>query len=152
MAGSHRALGAGGLVRCLSSNRTSTREQQFTYREGLVIKQLSKLILVELLRLSLLVLMFLTGSMVRAADPLRLSRADYADRAHAAWVAQMAAVYLGFPFEHQAGSVKWLKDYPMPYTHSIIDDDWYYEMSALPRVREAWAGHDGATTRRAMAD
>ncbi len=72
-----------------------------------------------------------TGSMVRAADPLRLTRGDYADRAHAAWVAQMAAVYLGFPFEHQAASVKWLQDYPKLYTHSIVDDDWYYEMSAL---------------------
>jgi len=68
----------------------------------------------------LLAVFLLTSSMVRAADPLRLSRADYADRAHAAWVAQMAAVYLGFPFEHQAASVKWLKDYPRPYAHSIV--------------------------------
>ena len=66
-----------------------------------------------------------------AAEPLRLTRADYADRAHAAWVAQMAAVYLGFPFEHRTASVEWVKDYPKPYTHSIVDDDWYYEMSAL---------------------
>ena len=79
----------------------------------------------------LLAVFLLTSSMVRAADPLRLSRADYANRAHAAWVAQMAAVYLGFPFDNQAASVKWLKDYPRPYTHSIVDDDWYYEMSAL---------------------
>ena len=32
----------------------------------------------------LLAVFLLTSSMVRAADPLRLSRADYADRAHAA--------------------------------------------------------------------
>jgi hypothetical protein len=74
---------------------------------------------------------FLLGVSINAAEPLRLTRAEYADRAHAAWVAQMAAVYLGFPFEHQTASVKWVKDYPKPYTNSIVDDDWYYEMSAL---------------------
>ncbi len=79
----------------------------------------------------LLAIFFLTDDSVRGADALRLSRAEYGDRAHAAWVAQMAAVYLGFPFEHQSRSVKWLTDYPKRYTHSIVDDDWYYEMSAL---------------------
>ena len=44
------------------------------------------------------------GCSPRAAEPLRLSRADYADKAHAAWAAQMAAVYLGFPFEHQTAA------------------------------------------------
>jgi hypothetical protein len=76
-------------------------------------------------------LLFLLTLTVQSAEPLRLTRADYADRAHAAWVAQMAAVYLGFPFEHRTASVEWVKDYPKPYTHSIVDDDWYYEMSAL---------------------
>ncbi len=71
------------------------------------------------------------GFSSRAAEPLRLSRADYADKAHAAWAAQMAAVYLGFPFEHQTAAQTWVKDYPKIYTFSIIDDDWYYEMSAL---------------------
>ena len=66
-----------------------------------------------------------------AAEPLRLTRADYAERAHAVWVAQMAAVFLGFPFEHQRASVSWVQDYPKSYTHAIVDDDWYYEMSAL---------------------
>jgi hypothetical protein len=66
-----------------------------------------------------------------AAEPLRLTRADYTDRAHGAWVAQIAAVYLGFPFEHLTASTEWVKDYPKPYTHAIVDDDWYYEMSAL---------------------
>ena len=82
--------------------------------------------------LTLLVAAFLmTGSMVRGDEPLRLSLDAYTDRAHATWVAQMAAVYLGFPFEHRTRSVRWLNDYPRPYTHSIVDDDWYYEMSAL---------------------
>ncbi|MEO6740702.1 MAG: hypothetical protein ABIP20_10645 [Chthoniobacteraceae bacterium] len=66
-----------------------------------------------------------------AAEPLRLTRAEYADRAHAAWIAQMAAVFLGFPFEHQTASVEWVSKYPKPYDHAIVDDDWYYEMSAL---------------------
>ncbi len=71
------------------------------------------------------------GLQLSRAEPLRLSRPDYTDKAHAAWVAQMVAVYLGFPFEHQTAAQTWVKDYPKPYTFSIIDDDWYYEMSAL---------------------
>ena len=65
------------------------------------------------------------------AEPLRLTRADYADRAHAAWIAQMAAVFIGFPFEHHTASVEWLSEYPQPYQTAAPDDDWYYEMSAL---------------------
>lgn len=77
------------------------------------------------------VLLLVLACPALAAEPLQLTRADYADRAHAAWVAQMAAVFLGFPFEHQTASVEWVKDYPKPYPHALVDDDWYYEMSAL---------------------
>lgn len=69
--------------------------------------------------------------LVGAAEPLKLARADYIDRTHAAWIAQMAGVFLGFPHEHHEASVEWLSEYPKPYTSAIVDDDWYYEMSAL---------------------
>ena len=59
--------------------------------------------------LSRLVL-FLLAVSTGAAEPLRLSRADYAERAHACWAAQMAAVFLAFPFEHQRASTEWLKN------------------------------------------
>lgn len=78
-----------------------------------------------------LAVMWCVFSIPAFAAPLKLTRADYNDRAHAAWAAQMIAVFLGFPFEHQTASVEWVKEYPKPYTHAIVDDDWYYEMSAL---------------------
>ena len=37
----------------------------------------------------------------QAAEPLKLSRAEYADRTQAAWTAQIAGVYLGFLHEHR---------------------------------------------------
>ncbi len=74
--------------------------------------------------------LLMTGSMVRGDEPHRISLESYTDRAHATWVAQMAAVYLGFPFEHQTRSVKWLNDYPRPYTHSIVDDDFLLQHGA----------------------
>ncbi len=76
-------------------------------------------------------LILLLAGLATAAEPLRLTRADYEDRVHAAWIAQIAGVYLGFPHEHLTASVEWLKDYPKPYTTATVDDDWYYEMSAL---------------------
>jgi hypothetical protein len=39
---------------------------------------------------------------------LRLSVADYQDRAHGVWVAQMAAAIMGFRFEHRTASVEWV--------------------------------------------
>ncbi len=66
-----------------------------------------------------------------AARFLRLSRTDYVDRAQAVWTAQIAAVLLAWPFEHQVASTQWLHDYPRPYSTAPVDDDWYYEMCAL---------------------
>jgi len=71
------------------------------------------------------------AAIASSAEPLKLTRVDYADRAQAAWIAQIAGVYLGFPHEHRTASVEWLSEYPKPYTSAIVDDDWYYEMSAL---------------------
>jgi ADP-ribosylglycohydrolase len=62
---------------------------------------------------------------------LRLSRADYVDRVQAVWTAQIAAVLLAWPHEHQTASVLWLRDYPREYTAAPVDDDWYYEMCAI---------------------
>lgn len=76
-------------------------------------------------------LLFILTLTVRSAEPLRLTRAEYADRAQATWIAQIAGVYLGFPHEHRTASVEWLSEYPKPYTCAIVDDDWYYEMSTL---------------------
>src|SRR5262245_6412637 len=87
----------------------------------------------------------LIGSLAIApltASELRLTRADYADRAHAAWVAQIAAVLLAFQFEHQTAAVEWVREYPKNYTNAIVDDDWYYEMSAL----KAFEKHGPALT------
>jgi len=81
--------------------------------------------------LALISVFALSVTATPAAEPLKLTRADYADRAHATWVAQIAGVYLGFPHEHRTVSVEWLSEYPKPYTSAIVDDDWYYEMSAL---------------------
>jgi len=61
----------------------------------------------------------------------QLSRADYADRAQAIWSAQIAAVLMGFPFEHQVASTVWVDRYPKPYDAAPVDDDWYYEMCVI---------------------
>jgi hypothetical protein len=79
-------------------------------------------------RLSLLVL--LTWQ-IGHAESLKLSRADYQDRVHGVWVAQIAAVLATWPFEHQTASVLWITNYPKRYTFAPVDDDWYYEMAAI---------------------
>ena len=61
----------------------------------------------------------------------RLSRADYEDRVQAAWVAQILAVLMGFPYEHKVASVRRIDALPKPYTTALVDDDWYYEMVAV---------------------
>ena len=65
-----------------------------------------------------------------AAD-VRLTRADYLDRVHAVWVAQIAAVLADWPFEHQTASTLWITNYPKKYVTAPVDDDWYYEMVAI---------------------
>lgn len=62
---------------------------------------------------------------------LRLTRAEYTDRVQAIWTAQIIAVLLAWPHEHQTASVRWLNDYPRDYTVAPVDDDWYYEMCAI---------------------
>jgi len=89
----------------------------------------------------------ITVTDMRVAETLRLMRAEYAGRAHAAWVAQMAAVYPGFPFEHLTASVEWVGKYPKPYTHSIVDDDLHYEMSALRAFEKHGTGMTGKAPR-----
>ena len=72
----------------------------------------------------------------RAATPsssavLRLSRAGYADRVEAIWTAQIVAVILAWPHEHQVSSALWLDHFPKKYSVAPVDDDWYYEMCAV---------------------
>lgn len=67
----------------------------------------------------------------RSAEPLRLTRADYADRAHAAWIAQIIGVEIGLSHEHRKASVEWLHEVAKSRDRAWVDDDWYYEMSAL---------------------
>jgi hypothetical protein len=56
---------------------------------------------------------------------------EYTDRVQAIWTAQIIAVLLAWPHEHQTASVLWLHDYPREYTTAPVDDDWYYEMCAI---------------------
>jgi hypothetical protein len=62
---------------------------------------------------------------------LRISEAEYVDRVQAIWTAQIIAVLLAWPHEHQPASVDWLNDYPRQYKSAPVDDDWYYEMCAI---------------------
>jgi hypothetical protein len=66
-----------------------------------------------------------------AAEVLRISHENYRDRVEAVWTAQIVAVLLNWPFEHQTASTLWLTNYPKPYTVAPVDDDWYYEMVAI---------------------
>ncbi len=85
------------------------------------------------------VLIFITALFV-AAVPLSaqrtLSHADYVDRLNAIWTGQIIAVLVALPFEHKTASVIPIQDLPMlwegrPATFAPVDDDWYYEISAL---------------------
>jgi hypothetical protein len=62
---------------------------------------------------------------------LHLSHEEYVDRIQAIWTAQIIAVLLALPHEHQAASVVGLNDYPREYATAPVDDDWYYEMCAI---------------------
>ena len=62
---------------------------------------------------------------------LELTRDDYRDRTEAVWTAQIVAVLMNWPFEHQTASTLWLTNFPKPYTVAPVDDDWYYEMVAI---------------------
>src|SRR5579875_589863 len=75
---------------------------------------------------------------------LRLTRAEYVDRVQAVWTAQIAAVLLAWPHEHQTASVLWLCDYPREYTTAPVDDDWYYEMCAIRAFEKYGVGMTAA--------
>ena len=75
----------------------------------------------------LLLLLFLA----QTAFTAQLSREAYRDRVEAVWTAQIVAVLLNWPFEHQTASTLWLTNYPKPYATAPVDDDWYYEMVAV---------------------
>jgi ADP-ribosylglycohydrolase len=62
---------------------------------------------------------------------LQLTREDYLHRVEAMWTAQIVAVLMNWPFEHQTASTLWITNYPKPYTIAPVDDDWYYEMVAI---------------------
>lgn len=62
---------------------------------------------------------------------IQLPRADYEDRVRAIWSAQIIAVLLAWPHEHQTASTLWLTNFPRAYTVAPVDDDWYYEMVAV---------------------
>lgn len=84
--------------------------------------------------LTLLCLFSLCGaepSSQRPQKELRLSRAEYEDRVHAVWLAQIIAVLVDWPFEHQTASTIWVDQYPRAWTNAPVDDDWYYEMVAI---------------------
>ncbi|MCI0640737.1 MAG: ADP-ribosylglycohydrolase family protein [Gemmataceae bacterium] len=78
-------------------------------------------------------ILLLIGSLLRssASEAIRLSSEEYRDRVEAVWTAQIVAVLLNWPFEHQTASTLWLTNYPRPYTTAPVDDDWYYEMVAI---------------------
>ncbi|HTD86610.1 MAG TPA: ADP-ribosylglycohydrolase family protein, partial [Candidatus Binatia bacterium] len=62
---------------------------------------------------------------------LELTRADYRDRVEAVWTAQIVAVLMNWPFEHQTASTLTISNFPKPYSVAPIDDDWYYEMVTI---------------------
>jgi hypothetical protein len=67
----------------------------------------------------------------QSGNSIQLTRAEYEDRVRAVWTAQIAAVLLAWPHEHQVASAQWLENYPRRYTVAPVDDDWYYEMVAI---------------------
>src|SRR3712207_2860146 len=79
-----------------------------------------------------LALLSVAATVARADPaPLTLTRGDYEDRVHAAWLGQIIGVLVTLPYEHQVSSVLPLKAFPKAYSSAIVDDDWYYEMVAV---------------------
>lgn len=62
---------------------------------------------------------------------LKMSRAEYIDRVHAIWIAQMAGMNMGYPFEHKTACTQWISELPNPPKLYTVDDDWYYELAAI---------------------
>ncbi len=63
----------------------------------------------------------------------RLSRAEYLDRAQAAWTGQIIAALSGFQFEHKVSESGLVLTDSIPGNpdHALVDDDYFYEMVAL---------------------
>ncbi len=76
-------------------------------------------------------LILLACASLHAAEPLKLTRADYEDRVNAIWHGQLIAVLLTLPFEHHVAAVEPIRAFPKPYKAAFVDDDWYYEMCAV---------------------
>src|SRR5262245_16771284 len=55
-----------------------------------------------------LVLGFWSFRTVASSATLQLTLPDYEDRVHAIWTAQIAAVLMGFQFEHKVASTEWV--------------------------------------------
>lgn len=62
---------------------------------------------------------------------LKLSHAEYEDKVHAVWMAQIIAATMGFQFEHKTASTVWIDTLPKVLKYASVDDDWYYEMVAI---------------------
>ena len=77
--------------------------------------------------------LLLLGAILRpaTAQQMQLPRVDYRDRVEAVWTAQIVAVLLAWPHEHQVASALGLTNFPKRYTTAQVDDDWYYEMCAV---------------------
>jgi hypothetical protein len=61
----------------------------------------------------------------------RLSRAEYQDRIHAAWTAQILGTLMGFEFEHKPASTIFVDKLPDRFQMAPVDDDYYYELVAI---------------------
>lgn len=80
------------------------------------------------------VLMWPASAGLVAAAPrqtLVLSHAEYLDRVHAIWLAQMIGQRTGGRFEHKVASVLPVTPISKLPGYAPVDDDYYYEMVAL---------------------
>lgn len=76
------------------------------------------------------------GFELRAAEPLpgkrfEIGKAEYREKVHAVWLAQIIGVQMTLPNEHNVSSVVHLDRFPKPVSAAMVDDDWYYEMCAV---------------------
>src|SRR5690349_20477501 len=76
-------------------------------------------------------LLSLAVTVAQNPPTIQLKRADYEDRVQAVWTAQIVAVLMAWPHEHQTASTLWLTNYPKIYKTAPVDVDWYYEMVAI---------------------
>lgn len=66
-----------------------------------------------------------------SSKSIKLSHAEYIDRAQAVWLGQIIAATMGFQFEHKTASTQWIDTLPRSVKYASVDDDWYYEMAAV---------------------